>query len=165
MDSYLGRTPMPLNLTPVHLSALATGEARNFVDGVRRDLIKADPTLEQDIDLHNRLWEAYQAARALGIQDSEHLVQFLKVEAYSPSFYAKPAARAWLTKPGRSADERFHVYVQEVTWRSQHPDSLKGVPHGSTVNSPSYGRGGGSGTGIVGYWRRITGRGGGSGDR
>lgn len=38
---------MPLNLTPAHLSALAEGEARNFVDGVRRDLIKADPTLDR----------------------------------------------------------------------------------------------------------------------
>ncbi|WP_081068198.1 hypothetical protein [Burkholderia anthina] len=149
---------MPLNLTPAHLSALAEGEARNFVDGVRRDLLKADPALGQDIDLHNRLWEAYRAARALGIQDSEHLVQFLKIEAYSPGFYAKPATRAWLTKPGRSADERFHVYVQEVTWRSKHPDSLKGVPHGSSINP---GAGGGSdrgGSGIVSYWRRLVGR-------
>ncbi|WP_175768477.1 hypothetical protein [Burkholderia cenocepacia] len=156
---------MPLNLTSTHLSALAEGEARNFVDGVRRDLVKADPALGQDIDLHNRLWDAYRAARTLGIQESDHLVQFLKVEAYSPGFYAKPATRAWLTKPGRSADERFHVYVQEVTWRSQHPDSLKGVPHGSTVNPPTDSRGGGDRPGIVSYWKRITGRGGSSGDR
>ncbi|KVG23010.1 hypothetical protein [Burkholderia ubonensis] len=156
---------MPLNLTPAHLSALAAGEARNFVDGVRRDLVKADPALAQDIDLPNRLWDAYQAARSVGIKDSEHLVQFLKVEAYSPGFYAKPATRAWLTKPGRSADERFHVYVQEVTWRSQHPDSLKGVPHGSTVYPPIDSRSGGSGAGIVSYWKRLIGRDGGSGDR
>ncbi|WDD91889.1 hypothetical protein Bsp3421_001844 [Burkholderia sp. FERM BP-3421] len=156
---------MPLNLTPAHLSALAEGEARNFVDGVRRDMIKADPALTQGTDLRNRLWEAYQAAHALGIQDSEHLVQFLKVEAYSPSFYAKPATHAWLTKPGRSADERFHVYVQEVTWRSQHPDSLKGVPHGSTVYPPGDSVSGGGGSGIVSYWKRFIGRGGGSGDR
>ncbi|UTV53942.1 hypothetical protein [Burkholderia arboris] len=156
---------MPLNLTPAHVSALAEGEARNFVDGVRRDLLKADPALTQDIDLHNRLWDAYRVARSLGIQDSEHLVQFLKIEAYSPHFYEKPAAKAWLTKPGRSADERFNVYVQEITWRSQHPDSLKGVPHGGTVNPPSDSRGGGSGAGIVGYWKRIIGGRGSSGDR
>lgn len=154
---------MPLNLTPAHLSALAEGDARNFVDGVRRDLLKADPALAQDIDLHNRLWEAYLAARALGIQDSEHLVQFLKVEAYSPGFYAKPATHAWLTKPGRSADERFHVYVQEVTWRSKHPDSLKGVPHGSSIN-PGAGSGSdGGGSGLVSYWQRLVGRSGSSG--
>ncbi|RQZ70133.1 hypothetical protein [Burkholderia sp. Bp9004] len=154
---------MPLNLTPAHLSALAEGEARNFVDGVRRDLIKADPALGQDIDLHNRLWDAYRAARSFGIQDSDHLVQFLKVEAYSPNFYDKPATRAWLTKPGRSADERFHVYVQEVIWRSQHPDSLKGVPHGGTIDSSSDGGGGGSGAGLGSYWKRLVGRGGSSG--
>ncbi|PRF99687.1 hypothetical protein C6Q14_22590 [Burkholderia ambifaria] len=156
---------MPLNLTPAHVSALAEGEARNFVDGVRRDLLKADPALAQDIDLHNRLWDAYRVARSLGIQDSEHLVQFLKIEAYSPHFYEKPAAKAWLMKPGRSADERFHVYVQEVTWRSQHPDSLKGVPNGGTVNPPSDSRSGGSGAGIVGYWKRIIGGRSGSRDR
>ncbi len=156
---------MPLNLTQAHLSALAEGEARNFVDGVRRDLVRADPALGQDLDLHNRLWDAYRAARSLGIEESDHLVQFLKVEAYSPHFYDKPAAKAWLTKPGRSADERFQVYVQEITWRAQHPDSLKGVPNGGTVNPHSDSGSGRSRAGIVGYWKRIVGRGGGSGDR
>ncbi|NIF69653.1 hypothetical protein F3J16_05515 [Burkholderia sp. Ap-962] len=150
---------MPLELTPAHLSALAEGEARNFVDGVRRDLTRDDPALERDIDLDSRLRHAYRAARTLGIQDSEHLVRFLAIEAYSrDGFYDKPATRAWLSKPGRSADERFHVYVQEITWRSKHPDSLKGVRHGASID-PLAGSGNGGGRpGLGGYWRRLVGR-------
>jgi len=96
-------------------------DQHHFVENVQADLLKVTPALANDPTLSNRLWEAYLEAKRLGIKEDANLVMFLKVEAFEPRFYDKPATRRWLTKPGRGADERFHDFIQVVAWQAKHP--------------------------------------------
>lgn len=110
-----------LELTSEQVAGLAEIDARGYVERVRQDLVKADPKLADDNALSARLWSAYVAARQLGIRADENVEAFLRIEAYAPSFYTKPATHAWLTRPGRSPDERFHDYLRVIKWRVEHP--------------------------------------------
>jgi hypothetical protein len=153
-----------LELTTEQAAALAEIDARRFVSGVRDDLVRADPRLADDPALPSRLWRAYLAARALGIHKDENLVAFLRVEAYAPSFFENPATRAWLTRPGRSADERFYDYLRVMRWKIEHPEFVGGLTHGGTIRTS-----GGIGSGVAwtgpgAWWRSLIGRGDGSGN-
>jgi hypothetical protein len=90
-----------LELTSEQVAGLAGIDARGYIERVRQDLVKADPKLADDSTLSTRLWNAYVAARQLGIQADANVEAFLHIEAYAPSFYTKPATRTWLTRPGR----------------------------------------------------------------
>lgn len=111
-----------LELTSEQVAGLAEIDARGYVERIRQDLVKADPKLADDNTLSARLWNAYIAARQLGIHADENVEAFLRIEAYAPSFYKKPATHAWLTRPGRSPDERFHDYLRVIKWRVEHPE-------------------------------------------
>jgi len=111
-----------LELTTEQVAALADIDARGYVEKVRRDLCTADPRLREDATLPSRLWRAFKVARQLGIRDDDNLVAFLRIEAYAPVFYERPATRAWLTRPGRSADQRFHDYQCIMRWKIEHPE-------------------------------------------
>ena len=106
-----------LELTTEQVAALAEIDAKRFIEGVRADLCKDDPKLADDPMLPSRLWRAFKAARGFGIERDENIVAFLRVEAYAPGFYEKLAVRTWLTRPGRSADERFHDYLRVMRWK------------------------------------------------
>ena len=86
-----------IELTAEQVAALAGIDARGFVERVREDLAKADPRLAGESELSLRLWRAFKAARAFDIRDDGNLVAFLRIEAYAPGFYDKPATRARLT--------------------------------------------------------------------
>ncbi|WP_080411166.1 hypothetical protein [Burkholderia ubonensis] len=153
-----------LELTSEQIAGLAAIDARGYVDGVRRDLVNENPKLADDNTLPTRLWNAYLAARRLGIQSDQNVVAFLRLEAYSPNFYDKPATRTWLTRPGRSADERFHDYLRVMKWRIEHPEFNGRSPNGrigSTDHRSSNSR---AGTGLGARWRSLIGRNGGSGN-
>lgn len=74
-----------LELTSEQIAGLAAIDARGYVDRVRQDLVKVDPKLADDGTLPTRLWNAYVAARRLGIQSDENVAAFLRIEAYSPT--------------------------------------------------------------------------------
>ncbi|WP_080429496.1 hypothetical protein [Burkholderia ubonensis] len=153
-----------LELTSEQIAGLAAIDARRYVDGVRRDLVNENPKLADDNTLPTRLWNAYLAAQRLGIQSDQNVVAFLRLEAYSPNFYDKPATRTWLTRPGRSADERFHDYLRVMKWRIEHPEFNGRSPNGrigSTDHRSSNSR---AGTDLGARWRRLIGRSGGSGN-
>src|ERR1700761_9161297 len=133
-----------IELTAEQVAALAGIDARGFVERVREDLAKADPRLAGESELSLRLWRAFKAARAFDIRDDGNLVAFLRIEAYAPGFYDKPATRARLTRPGRSADERFHDYLCVMRWKIQHPEFEGGAINGGTIVDRA--GGGGSGT-------------------
>ncbi|PRH32910.1 hypothetical protein C6V07_24020 [Burkholderia gladioli] len=66
----------------------------------------------------SRHQRAYLAARRFDIQSDENVAAFLRIEAYAPNFHEKPATRAWLTQPGRSADERFRDHAPRLATAS-----------------------------------------------
>ena len=82
-----------LELTSEQVAGLAEIDARGYVERVRLDLVKADPKLADDSTLSTRLWNAYLAARKLGIHADENVEAFLRIEAYAPSFYTNSHAR------------------------------------------------------------------------
>lgn len=153
-----------LELTSEQIAGLAEIDARGYVERTRLDLIKADPKLADDATLPTRLWNAYVAARRLGIQSDENVAAFLRIEAYAPNFYEKPATRAWLTRPGRSTDERFHDYLRVIKWRIEHPQYNGGSRDGGIGGTDN--RSGGSGTwaALGARWRSLVGRGGSGGN-
>ncbi|WP_244105149.1 hypothetical protein [Burkholderia ambifaria] len=153
-----------LELTSEQVAGLAEIDARGYVERTRQDLVKADPKLADDGTLPTRLWNAYIAARRLGIQSDENVAAFLRIEAYAPSFYEKPATRAWITRPGRSADERFHDYLRVMKWRIEHQDDKGGAEHGGIGGAGDRSGDSGTRTGLGARWRRLIGRGGSRGN-
>jgi hypothetical protein len=147
-----------LELTAEQVAALAEIDARGFVERVREDLVKADPRLAADSAFSPRLWRAFQAARTLGIRDDDNLVAFLRIEAYAPGFYDKPATRARLTRPGRSAEERFRDYLRVMRWKIQHPEFVGGAINGGTIVDRTGGGSSGAWAGLGARWRRLVGR-------
>ncbi|MCO1349937.1 hypothetical protein L0Z31_20975 (plasmid) [Burkholderia vietnamiensis] len=153
-----------LELTSEQVAGLAEIDARGYVERTRLDLIKADPKLADDDTLPTRLWNAYVAARRLGIQSDENVAAFLRIEAYAPNFYEKPATRTWLTRPGRSADERFHDYVRVIKWRIEHPQYNGGSRDGGIGGTDNRSGGSGAWAAIGARWRSLVGRGGSGGN-
>ncbi|WP_412026202.1 hypothetical protein [Burkholderia cepacia] len=153
-----------LELTSEQVAGLAEIDARGYVERVRQDLVKADQKLADDGTLPTRLWNAYIAARRLGIQSDENVAAFLRIEAYAPKFYERPATRAWLTRPGRSADERFHDYFRVMKWRIEHPEYDRRSPDGGTRGTDNRSSSGGAWAGIGESWRRLVRRTGAGGD-
>jgi hypothetical protein len=148
-----------LELTTEQVAALAEIDAKRFVEVVCVDLCKDDPKLADDATLSSRLWRAFKAAREIGIERDESLVAFLRVEAYSPGFYEQPAIRAWLTRPGRTADERFHDYMRVVRWHIEHPEFQGGLNNGGSGGSIDNGGSASPWSGLGSRWRGFIGRG------
>jgi len=153
-----------LELTIEQVAVLTEIDANGFVRGVLGDLMNEDPKLADDPTLEARLWRAYKAARGLGINDDDNLVAFLRVEAYVPNFYDQPATRTWLTRPGRSADVRFHDYLRVMRWRIEHPEFVGGMTYGGTTRAASGVSGGRAWTSSGSWWRSLIGRSGNGGN-
>ena len=88
---------------------LQKNDERNYVDAVRGDLVGDDPTLADDATLAERLMEAWERAKELGLEDERNIVQFLQIEAYAPQFWRNVAVNAWLRSVGATPDERFEA--------------------------------------------------------
>ncbi|CAJ9800134.1 class I SAM-dependent methyltransferase [Burkholderia pseudomallei] len=153
-----------LELTAEQVAALAEIDAKGFVERVRTDLCKDDPVLAGDPALSSRLWRALKAARGFGIERDESFVAFLRIEAYAPGFYDNPTPRAWLTRPGRSADERFHDYLRVTRWKIEHPESQGGLSNGGIGDTGDRGSRGRTWAGLGARWRGFIGRGSNSGN-
>lgn len=153
-----------LEFTAEQVAGLAQIDAQGFVEGVRKDLVKENANLGDDETLSTRLSGAYRAARELGIESDTNLVAFLRLEAYSPGFYTKPATRAWLTRPGRSADERFHDYLRVMRWRIEHPEFNGGFQNGGDTGSSGGRSGRGTWADFGARWHSFVGRSGRSGN-
>jgi hypothetical protein len=147
-----------LELSTQQVAALAQIDARAYVEGVRQDLVKEIAQLANDATLSDRLWRAYVAARELGISTNENVMAFLRLEAFSPGFYERPATHGWLTREGRSADTRFHDYWRVIRWRVEHPEFRGGFEHGEFGGAPDKGGSGGVGAHIGSIWHRFVGR-------
>ena len=148
-----------LELTSEQVAGLAEIDARGYVECTRQDLVKADPKLADDGTLTTRLWSAYIAGGQLGIESDENVAAFLRIEAYAPKFYERPATRAWLTRPGRSADERFHDYLRVMKWRIEHQNNKEGAEHGGIRSTGDRSGDSGTWTSLGSRWNRLIGRG------
>jgi hypothetical protein len=153
-----------LELSPEQLASLADIDAINYVARIRSDLVSADAGLSADATLSARLWSAFRAARDYGITTDENTSAFLRIEAYSPGFYSKPATRAWLTRPGATADSRFHDYLRVLRWRIQHPEFKGGALDGEFGGDGNRGGGNRIGAALGSRWRSLVGWGRGRGN-
>lgn len=153
-----------LELSNDQVMQLARIDARGYVDGIRSDLVAESPSLAADSTLPTRLWNAYVAARNLGIQSDDNVAAFLRTEAYVPQFYEKPAFQAWVRRPGRSPDVRFHDYLRVMKWRIEHQENNGGTQHGGIGSASDRGGSGRTRTSFGSRWNRLIGRGGSGGD-
>jgi hypothetical protein len=153
-----------LEFTAEQVAGLAQIDTQGFVEGVKKDLVKENAGLGGDETLSTRLWGAYRAACEFGIESDTNLVAFLRLEAYSPGFYTKPATHAWLTRPGRSADERFHDYLSVMRWRIGHPEFNGGFHNGGDIGSSGGRSGRGTWADFGARWNSVVGRSGRSGN-
>lgn len=95
-----------LKLNEQQLARLHELEQLQYVEEVRKLVVEQHPELAEDERLSERMERAYRDGGDMGI-DGDTMTQFLYIEALAPGFYREPAVHAWLTKPGRSAEERF----------------------------------------------------------
>lgn len=86
---------------------LPVSDERMFVTAVRDSVVSGTPALGDDPALLDRLVQAYDEARRMGLTDDELLAEFLFLEIEAPEFYRHPAILDWLSKPGASIDGRF----------------------------------------------------------
>jgi len=110
---------MELEFTPQQVEGLCAIDAKGFVQTVKQDILRDYPGIAS-AGLTERLAAALAQARALGIEEDENLVDFLRTEALVPGFYKQPGLRRWMKKPGRPADQRFHDFMQVMRWQLRH---------------------------------------------
>ena len=96
-----------LSLSESQMSQLDAMEKIQYVQEVRKNIVAEFPEYGSDQSLALRLEEAYKHTLAIGLVDCPAVTQFLYLEAFAPSFYRQPAIQAWLSKPGRSVEQRF----------------------------------------------------------
>ncbi|WP_258167914.1 hypothetical protein [Paraburkholderia sp. BL21I4N1] len=146
-----------IELTSEQVAALADVDAKGFVERVRQALMSEEPELVNTAFLWARLWRAFNVARGIGIREDAHLIEFLRLEAYSPSFYEKPAMRAWIKRSGHSADERFHDFLCVLRWRIEHPEFVGGLTYGDDTGAAAGERRRGVWAGFVERWKGFAG--------
>lgn len=96
-----------LKLSETQLSQLDRLEELQYVAGVRQNILREYSSLVSEAGLGARLEQAYKHAVDLGFVDGTAITQFLYYDAFAPGFYREPAINAWLTRPGKSVEQRF----------------------------------------------------------
>lgn len=108
-----------LKLSEQQLHQLDELEKQQYVDEVHKTIVAEHPPLAADAELQPRLQMAYREAVSLGFTEGPAITQFLHYEAFAPGFHREPAVRAWLAKPGASAEQRFSDLVQVMRARTR----------------------------------------------
>ncbi|WP_333983182.1 hypothetical protein [Burkholderia gladioli] len=147
-----------LTLSSEQFAAMAGIDAKNYIERIRHAFVTENAPLAADHTLSDRLWRAYIAAQEIGISTDENVAAFLRLEAFSPGFYQRPATRRWLTRPGRHPDERFHDYLRVIRWHINHPDYLRGNHNGRNGSTSHRRRRNGIWAALDAYWRGAVGR-------
>ena len=107
-----------LELDASQRRALQALNETSFVERVRLELLREQPELGAEPDLARRMLRALRVAQQWGVDD-KLMGQFIRLEAAAPGFHEQPAVKAWITRPGRSASQRFADYVCMVRWRGR----------------------------------------------
>ena len=90
----------------------------SFVERVRLELLRDKPEQGAQPDLAQRMLCALRVAQQWGVDD-KLMGEFVRLEAAAPGFHEQPAVKAWITRPGRSASQRFADYLCLVRWRGR----------------------------------------------
>lgn len=98
--------------------ALQALNETSFVARVRLELLRDQPELGAQPDLAQRMLRALRVAQQWGVDD-KLMGQFIRLEAAAPGFHEQPAVKAWITRSGRSASQRFADYLCIVRWRGE----------------------------------------------
>ena len=98
------------------LRALSERDERAYVERVCERLLAQLPELLADDTVSERLLRALHVAQSWGLDDPALLLAFLSEEAVAPGFYARPATRAWLTRPGQPIGQRLADYLSVLRW-------------------------------------------------
>ncbi len=107
-----------LELAAGQRQALQGLNETSFVERVRLELLGDRPELGAQPDLAQRMLRALRVAQHWGVDD-KLMGEFVRLEAAAPGFHAQPAVKAWITRPGRSASQRFADYLCLVRWRGR----------------------------------------------
>lgn len=103
-----------LKLSESQLAQLDQLEKLQYLGVVRNHIVAEYPELAKEGTLADRLKQAYIHAVGIGIAEGPTITQFLYYEAFAPNFYRQPAINAWLTKPGRSVEQRFGDMIAQL---------------------------------------------------
>ena len=98
--------------------ALQALNETSFVERVRLELVRDQPELGAESDLAQRMLRALRVAQRWGVDD-KLMGEFIRLEAAAPRFHEQPAVKAWITRSGRSASQRFADYLCLVRWRGR----------------------------------------------
>lgn len=96
-----------LRLRESQMAQLDALEKIQYVREVQKNIVEEFPEYGSEQSLTLRLEQAYQHAVTIGLVDGPAITQFLYFEAFAPGFYRHPPIQAWLSKPGRSVEQRF----------------------------------------------------------
>ena len=100
------------------IQALQALNETSFVERVRLELLRDQPDLGAEPDLAQRMLRALRVAQQWGVDD-RLMGEFIRLEAAAPGFHEQPAVKAWITRSGRSASQRFADYLCLVRWRGR----------------------------------------------
>ncbi|TDV25358.1 hypothetical protein C7405_12330 [Paraburkholderia caballeronis] len=84
---------------------------RNYLSGIRDDIMRDCLGVAHDLQLSARLDTAYAEARKIGFTDDRHIVKFMYLEAVAPGFYRNPGVAAWLGRKGVPPEQRFDMMI------------------------------------------------------
>jgi hypothetical protein len=107
--------PRMLKLTEQQSATLCIVDEHNFVAGVRENLVRLHPKLQDDPKLLERLLKAYRWAKRLGIQRDETLVAFLCLDAEAPEFYRRANVARWLANPVGTPYDKFESLLSALS--------------------------------------------------
>jgi hypothetical protein len=106
-----------IEFTTEQAAALQRLNEQGYLRALRDDLVRRWPGLADDGTLPERLADAFQAARKLGIHSDDGMFEFLDTEAITPGFYERPGVAYWLKKPGADAEQRLRDLMAVARWR------------------------------------------------
>jgi hypothetical protein len=90
----------------------------SLVERARLELLRDKLELGAQPDLAQRMLRALRVAQQWGVDD-KLMGEFIRLEAAAPGFHEQPAVKAWITRSGRSASQRFADYLCLVRWRGR----------------------------------------------
>jgi hypothetical protein len=114
-----------LEISEDQLAALNAVEDKNYVAGIRADIVRQYPALADDDTLTDRLNAAWAKARELGFVHDEPIHQFMELEANAPGFYDKPAVKALLRQRNVPAEVAFAMMLDTMRWKQRETQEKK----------------------------------------
>lgn len=107
-----------LTFSAAQWQAIRDDETHRFVAAVADQLLASRPELrDQRPALLERLKAMHRLASEVGLQSTPDVIRLLHLAADASSLHRDPALKAWLTRPGRSPEQRLADVLAVVDWK------------------------------------------------